>query len=217
MLFKFHLVLLWPLALLMQRRWRMLGGFCAMAAGEIGLSLWLGGIRGAATYVALLRNKSLDHLAPSPQLMISYQGLLANLDIQAAWAPYALIGAVVLVFLWAVRAAPLWRMFALMALASLFVAPHVYGYDGTLLLLPVWLIIFESVRPATRIAATLFSTPIPFGFALADKPYAIVASASLLLLLILVAAETIAKQGNRGPAFSGKSAALPGVAPSGTS
>ena len=36
MLFKFHLILLWPLALLVQRRWRMLGGFCAMAAGTEG-------------------------------------------------------------------------------------------------------------------------------------------------------------------------------------
>jgi len=191
MLFKFHLILLWPLALLVQRRWRMLGGFCAMAAGEIGLSLWLSGMRGTTTYVALLRNKSLDHLAPSPQLMISYQGMLANLDIQAPWAVYALIAAVVLIFLWVARTAPLWRLFALTALASLFIAPHVYAYDGTLLLLPIWLIIFTSVQPATRIAATLFSTPMPFGFALAGKPYAIVASASMLALLLLVASETI--------------------------
>ena len=202
MLFKFHLILLWPLVLLVQRRWRMLGGFCAMAAGEIGLSLWLGGMRGATAYIALLRNKSLDHLAPSPQLMISYQGMLANLNVPAPWAAYALLAAVVLIFLWAARTAPLWRLFALTALASLFIAPHVYGYDGTLLLLPIWLIVSESLQPAARIAARLFSTPFPFGFALAGKPYAIVASASLLALLLLVAGETIRERHTRTPQSS---------------
>jgi len=189
MLIKFHLVLLWPLALLLQRRWRMLGGFCAMAGAEAAVSLALGGVRGAQTYVALLRNKSLEHLSPSPELMISYQGLAANLGITSFWAPAVMVAAVLAIFALAVFKAPLWRMFCLSALASLLIVPHVYGYDASLLLLPVWLAIFESVRPASRIAATLFSTPIPFGFALAGKPYAIVASASMLVVFLIFASE----------------------------
>lgn len=82
-------------------------------------------------------------------------------------------------------------MFAVTAMASLFIVPHVYAYDGCLLLLPIWLMIFESAQPVTRIAATLFSTPIPFGFALADKPYAVVASMSMLATLLLAASEAI--------------------------
>src|SRR5208283_650713 len=46
MLIKFHLILLWPVALLLQRRWRMLGGFCAVALAEVCLTLALGGMQG---------------------------------------------------------------------------------------------------------------------------------------------------------------------------
>lgn len=189
MLIKFHLILLWPVALLLQRRWKMLGGFCAAAAVEAGLSLALGGTEGARSYVALLRNKSLDHLSPSKELMISFQGLAENLSIDSAVAIGAIILAIFLIFAFAVYKAPLWKMFAVTAVASLLVAPHVYGYDATLLLLPFLLTIFHSQLPGARIAATLLCTPLPFGFALAGKPYAAVSSASLVVLLVLLAWE----------------------------
>ncbi|HEX5228480.1 MAG TPA: glycosyltransferase family 87 protein [Bryobacteraceae bacterium] len=189
MLMKFHLILLWPVALLVQRRWRMLAGFCATALALVGICVALGGINSLRVYAALLQNKSLDHLSPSPELMISFQGMLANLGIETPWASGLLIAAAVVVFLWSVRTAPLWRMFALTAAASLWIVPHVYGYDASLLLLPILLTIFRSAAPASRIAATLLSTPIPFGFALAGRPWAIVSSASLAIFLVLLAVE----------------------------
>jgi hypothetical protein len=121
--------------------------------------------------------------------MISFQGLLPNLGIDARWLSALLVSAAVLVFLWSVRAAPLWRLFALTAVASLWIVPHVYGYDASLLLLPILLTIFRSAAPASRIAATLLSTPLPFGFALAGKPWAIVSSASVAIFLSLLASE----------------------------
>jgi hypothetical protein len=189
MLMKFHLILLWPVALLVERRWRMLAGFCATALALLGICAALGGIGSLRLYAALLQNKSLDHLSPSPELMISFQGLLANLGIEIPWVGALLVGAAVVVFLWSVRAAPLWRLFALTAVASLWIVPHVYGYDASLLLLPILLTIFRSAAPASRIAATLLSTPIPFGFALAGKPWAIVSSASVAIFLVLLASE----------------------------
>ncbi|MGA3187330.1 MAG: glycosyltransferase family 87 protein, partial [Bryobacteraceae bacterium] len=187
MLIKFHLILLWPVALLLQRRWKMLAGFCAMAAGEAFVSLALGGMKGARTYAALLQNKSLDHLSPSKELMISFQGLTENLGITSPPAIAAVIGVIFLIFLFAVYKAPLWKMFAVTAVASLLVAPHVYGYDATLLLLPFLLTIFNSQLTGAKIVATLLCTPLPFGFALAGKPYAVVASASLVIFLLLLA------------------------------
>lgn len=187
MLIKFHLILLWPVALVLQRRWKMLAGFCVAALAEACLSLALGGIEGARTYLALLRNKNLDHLSPSKELMISFQGLAENLGIESPVATAAIILAIFVTFVFAVYRAPLWKMFAVTAIASLLVAPHVYGYDATLLLLPFLLTIFRSQLPAVKIAATLLCTPLPFGFALAGKPYAIVSSASLLILLALLA------------------------------
>jgi hypothetical protein len=187
MLIKFHLILLWPVALLIERRWKMLGGFCAAAAAEALVSLALGGMEGARAYVALLRNKSLDHLSPSKELMICYQGLMENLGIESPVAAVGIIVGVLLVFGYAVHRAPLWKMFAVTAVASLLVAPHVYGYDATLLLLPFWLTIFNAQLAGAKIAATLLCTPLPFGFALAGKPYAIVSSASMVILLVLLA------------------------------
>lgn len=204
MLVKFHLILLWPVALLVQRRWRMLSGFCATAVVLLGICVALGGVGSLRLYAALLANKSLDRLSPSPELMISYQGLVTNLGIEARWAVAVLIGAVIVVFLWSVRAAPLWRLFAITAAASLWIVPHVYGYDASLLLLPILLTIFRSGHAGSRIAATVLSTPIPFGFALAGKPWAIVASASLAIFLLLLASErrwdspAELKFGNRG-------------------
>ncbi len=115
MLMKFHLILLWPVALLVQRRWRMLAGFCAAAAALVAICTALGGGHSLRVYAALLQNKSLDHLSPSPELMISVQGLLANLGVEARWSSALLTGAVILVFVWSVRAAPLWRLFAITA------------------------------------------------------------------------------------------------------
>jgi hypothetical protein len=187
MLIKFHLILLWPVALVIQRRWKMLGGFCAAAVAEAGLSLALGGMEGARNYVALLRNKSLDHLSPSKELMISFSGLTENLGIDSPVATAGLILGIFAIFVFAVYKAPLWKMFAVTAVASLLVAPHVYGYDATLLLLPFLLTIFYSQFAGAKIAATLLCTPLPFGFALAGKPYAIVSSASMVIYLGLLA------------------------------
>ena len=98
MLIKFHLILLWPLALLLTKRWRMFAGFSAMAAIEIAISPALGGEQGTHNYVALLTNKSLDRLSPSPELMISQQGLTENLNIHAPWAMAAILTIVIIVF-----------------------------------------------------------------------------------------------------------------------
>jgi len=187
MLIKFHLILLWPVALVLQKRWKMLAGFCAMASGEACVSLALGGTAGVRTYIALLRNRNLDRLSPSKELMICFQGLTENLGIQSPVAIGAIIGTILLIFVFAVYKAALWRMFAVTAVASILVAPHVYGYDATLLLLPFLLTIFNSQLAGAKIWATLLCTPLPFGFALAGKPYAIVASASLVVFLVLLA------------------------------
>jgi hypothetical protein len=189
MLVKFHLILLWPVALIVQRRWRMLAGFCATAVALAGICAALGGIGSLKTYWDLLHNQSLDRLSPSPELMISVQGTLSNLGVNGTWATGAVIGAVVLVFLWSVRHAPLWRTFGLTAEASLWIVPHVYGYDASLLLLPILLTLYRSTSPVSRGFATLLTTPIPFAFSMAEKPWTVVSSMSVLVFFLLLARE----------------------------
>ncbi|MEO8050195.1 MAG: hypothetical protein ABI833_07235 [Acidobacteriota bacterium] len=123
--------------------------------------------------------------------MISYQGLAANLGIASPTFNVLLIATVILLLLWTVRGAPLWRMFAVTAVASETVVPHVYGYDATLLLLPIWLTIFMSRQPVSKVAATLLATPLPFLFGLAGNPWAIVSSASLLVFFAVLTYEKV--------------------------
>lgn len=186
MLFKFHLVVLWPVAMLIQKRWRMFAGFCAVGAGEVLLSLALGGMAEARLYVAMLGDKTLDRAFISEPLMVSYQGFLANLGIESMWVAALMIAGILVLFLRAIVNGPI---FVIAPLASLLVVPHVYAYDTALLLAPILFTIFQSKNKAARIGAALLATPIPFGFALADKPWAIVASASLMVFFIIIAAD----------------------------
>jgi hypothetical protein len=68
------------------------------------------------------------------------------------------------------------------------VAPHVFMYDSTLIVLPALLIYFHGSGFRTRIAATLFFVPIPYLLQLADKPWtmapSLVVSALLISLLL---------------------------------
>jgi alpha-1,2-mannosyltransferase len=183
-LIKFHLFLLWPVALLIQRRWRMMLGACAAVAAECLVSLWLSGTHGIAEYVQLLRNKDIERLNPSPELMIDLQGLAINLHIDALLFRALLVGVVILLVAAACWRAPLWRWMAAASTGSLLVAPHVYGYDAGLLLLSIWLAIFMSTDKWKRIAATLICTPIPFLMNLAGPPWAATTPIALLLFLI---------------------------------
>ena len=143
-LIKFHLFLLWPLALLIQRRWKMLAGACVSVAMEALVSLLLAGPGGIAKYVALLRMSDLRHLSPSPELMIDARSIALNLGIDNLAVTGLLIAAAVLLTVAACWRAPLWRAVAAASAGSLLVAPHVYGYDAGLLLAGLWLAMFES-------------------------------------------------------------------------
>jgi hypothetical protein len=190
-LIKFHLFLLWPLALLMQKRWRMLAGACLAAVVEVSISLALAGPEGMAKYFRLLRMSDLRHLNPSPELMINVRGLALNLGMDSGLENVAVTGLLtaVVVILTAVACwrAPLWRCIAAASAGSLLVVPHVYGYDAGLLLAGLWLAIFESGEPGAarwpRITATVLLTPLPLLLGLAGSPWAAATPLALLAFL----------------------------------
>ena len=187
-LLKFHLFLLWPAMLLIQRRWRMLAGACAAVAAEVLLSLALAGPSGLTKYVALLRMTDLRHLSPSPELMVNARGIALNLGIDNIGVIGLVALAAVILTLAACWRAPLWRAIAAASAGSLLVAPHVYGYDMGLLLAGLWLAMFESGTQSPsrwpRIAAAVLLTPIPMLLSLAGSPWA---SATPLALLAFLA------------------------------
>jgi Glycosyltransferase family 87 len=186
-LIKFHLFLLWPLALLIQRRWRMLAGACAAAAVELLVSLALGGPSGIARYAALLRMKDLRNLNPAPELMINTRALALNFGTDNTAVAGLLIAAVVILTGVACWRAPLWRWVAAACAGSLLVSPHAYGYDAALLLVALWLAVFQNKAKGPRITATLLLTPLPFLAGLGGSPWAATAPLALLAFLTSLA------------------------------
>jgi hypothetical protein len=171
---KFHLVLFLAPAMLLGRRWKMFGGFAGMGAFLVAWCYVLGGTKGLETYAALLRSNDLQRLNSSPDLMISVQGLLANLHadfegLRVALALAALAAAAMVLK----NRQPLWRWMSLSITASLFAAPFAYGYDAAIMVLPVWLVQAYSRRTSTRIAFAAFATPLPFLAGLAGSPWSI--------------------------------------------
>ena len=183
-LIKFHLFLLWPLAIVIQKRWRMLFGAIAAAAIEILVSWWLAGTGGLREYYQLLQKKDLEHLNPSPELMINVHGLALNLGTDSLLIRGLLVAMVVALTAAACWRAPLWRWIAAASAGSLLVPPHVYGYDAGLLLLSLWLAIFVCTDKPTRLAATLLCTPVTFLMTLAERPWAAATPLALLLFLV---------------------------------
>ncbi len=183
LLVKFHLTPLWVVAMAAQRRWKMLAGFAAVGAAAGGASLAAVGVGGLRTYAALLQNRELAWLSPSPEFMIGLAGLASNLGITSAVARGVGTAAIVAVFAAAVWRAPLWRWYGLSTVASLLAAPHAYGYDAAMLLLGLWLAVFQEGSRTTKILAVWLCTPAPFAFTLMGRPWAAISSISLLAML----------------------------------
>ena len=191
MLIKFNLVLLLPLALLVTRRWRMLQGFSFAAAGLAAFSALVLGADGLRLYFQMLSSSEFPKLNPTPELMINLQSLAAHLGMNG---PAFLVMATIVVLGagWiAMREAPLWRSLSATFVAALLVAPHVYAYNGALLLLPTWLAIFQSTFRWTRIATGIYTLPVLFLLRLAGEHGAIVTPLCLLGWLAALTAESL--------------------------
>jgi hypothetical protein len=174
-LMKFHLVLFLAPAMLISRRWKMFRGFATTGAVLLAWCYALGGMEGLETYVALLRNKDMERLNPTPELMISIQGLLANLQVDFEALRIAAGALILIAAAMALRKRqPLWRWLSLSITASLFAAPHVYGYDAAMMVLPIWLVQAYCTRTAVRVAFAAFATPLPFLAGMAGSPWSIV-------------------------------------------
>jgi hypothetical protein len=184
---KFHLVLLWPVALLLQRRWRMLAGFTATSSLLAVVSVAMVGISGTRAYIELLLKPS--PVSPSPDFMLSFPGLLMNLGIDSMAAKGFLAAAIFGLFVVGLRQAGMARLYTVTTAASLALVPHAYGYDAARLLLPIWLVFFYSQWRVTRLAAVMMATPFVYSFTLLGRPWAAVGSLATLAFLLLLAIE----------------------------
>jgi hypothetical protein len=178
-----HLLLLFPVALIVQKRWRMLAGFALGGAVEAGISLALAGIGGAKVYLAFLRNQE-GHLTPNPERMLNVHGMMVNLGLESPAIRFALVAAVVVCAIVIARRSEWWEALVAAQIGTILIAPHVFMYDSCLVVLPALLVYFKQSGIAARVAATVFFVPFPYLLQLADKPWTIAPSLAILSLLL---------------------------------
>lgn len=189
-LVKFHLLLLFPLAMLARKRWRMLAAFAGIGLVEAAISFALIGVSGFLQYYRLLTRSDLQALTEGRWAMLDVQALVLNAGLSSGWWALPLLLMVVGLVLVACRRAPLWRWFSAAATGSLLISPHVYKYDATLLLLPILLVIFHSKSKFSRIAAATAVIPIPYFLTVAGPPIAAIPALTLLTFLTALSYES---------------------------
>jgi hypothetical protein len=186
-LFKFHLLAGLVIGLAAGRRWRILGGFAVGAFAFAAASSVLAGPAGLRAYLALLTDKTLAGLSPGRAQMTCWEGLTANLAGGAWLAAAAVALCLVLAVLCAWRA-PLWRVVAAGLPLGLYMAPHVYLYDLSSMLLCLLLASEKGRPPVLRSAAFLLAGPYAFGMLLLDPPWAVVRAFLIPIFLAVLAA-----------------------------
>lgn len=170
LLVKFHLAIGPAAALLAVRRWRAAGAFLSGCVLLAGFNFALSGRQGAALYARLLMDPATEGLYPAPEKLASLQGLAANLPLPAVLV-YAAAGLPVLVFTVLAFRGGAWRRQCAAAQAGvLYLTPHVYLYDWSVLA-PALLTSANSRNPAWERGLSLFLLSPFAAAALLGSPY----------------------------------------------
>lgn len=179
-LIKWNIVLLLPLFLLAQKKWKAIATFLLVAAVEVLASVWLAGPEGAKNYFWMLRGNYADYLASE---MPSLRGLLLLLKFPNS--PVLLVvAAAVVMLLWTSRRLEIPAAFAVGVAASVFLTYHTMLYDLLFFFLPI-LVFQQQLQSGWKAGATvLFISPIPN---LIGK-FMLAATAALFFAAILKAA-----------------------------
>lgn len=185
-LVKFHLMLLWPLALLMQKRWRALAGFATAGAIGVFWSVALIGLSGIGPYIRVLTTTQMKELAPSIYKHINVEAFLANFDVRAPTIVLVLDAAFACFALMKLRKSELPKFYSGTLAATVVVSPHVFGYDATMLLLPLWLSISRARSRFLRYFAGVAASPVLVSLLLFHKPMPALVSLSLALFAVLL-------------------------------
>ncbi|MBI4889203.1 MAG: DUF2029 domain-containing protein [Acidobacteria bacterium] len=183
-LVKFHLLLGLAAGLLLGRKWKPLQGFALAGLALAAIGLLLGGVEGSLVYYRMLTNPNLTGLSPGAEMMTNLQALAANLHLSRWWfyLPAGLAAAACLAL--ALRGGELWRWYGASMVCGLWLAPHIYAYDASILLPAFWLGMTESRSRWPLVAAALYLAPVAIWFNLAGPPWSMANSALLLHYLV---------------------------------
>jgi len=176
---KFHLLLLVPIALVVQRRWRILSGGFAAALILLTISFVSDGLDWPQRYLAALNGQN-----PHPEYMPNLHSLwilLGRADFVVEGILSAGVTAAVAYLAWKVADYEL--VFAFALIGSLLVSVHSYTQDCLYLLLSLAIIMRKSFSKPARELTELAASPIPYFCLLAGAPFNIFMPGLLLCIL----------------------------------
>jgi hypothetical protein len=127
---KFHLLLLLPVLIVSQRRWRFLGGLASGGAILFALSFLPGGLNWPVKYAALLRNPIGN---PWPESMPNIHGLTFALPASDVWERIGYLAVLGLTWV-ACRGRSFEYGLAAVLVGGVLVAPHAYLSDCAMLI-----------------------------------------------------------------------------------
>lgn len=183
-LMKWHLILLFPLAFVVRRQWKMLAGFATTAGAVVSFSLLTGGVAGLRNYYLLMTSKFAGSGLRAPQAMLNVFAIPASLGWESLAPGLVLAGLVILSVCWIwLITKENWLWFSATAVGSILVVPHVYVYDVSALLIVIWLVFANARTPFLRRYLLWMGLPVPYLMVAFPPPYSAIAAISLLFFL----------------------------------
>lgn len=187
---KIHLFALVPVVLLINQRWKVLGGGASAGVVLAAISFLSDGWDWPRRYLVLLSNPELH---PGPDHMPTLRGLIFAVTggESQAWL-IALSTLVVLALLWIAWRSSVEFGLAFALVGGLLIGYHAYLQDCMILLLTFVLVLEHSRSPALRGAIALAISPPVFLLLLGGKPWnAAVPIALLICMTLAVIALTV--------------------------
>ena len=182
---KYHLVVLVPLVVLAQRRWRMAAGAVAAGAVMLAASFLVAGVSWPGQYWAAMADPGIQQaVSRMPNLYALLRPLPFGLEMD--WAAAVLVAATV--FLAARRASGFAGPLALALVGSLLVSPHTYLADCALLLPALIIATGTGVRGGKRLSAIALASPVPWFLLQLPVPLPTVTRLLMVALVYTVAA-----------------------------
>jgi alpha-1,2-mannosyltransferase len=187
-LIKPHLLLLFPLWMILCGRWRMLAGFVAGASALVGAVTLAIGHDWFRNYLNLLLHGQTE-LGHAPDKMINVYSLAANFGIQSRLFSPALVAIILALAVLGLRNASAWIAIGIAAAGSILISPHALGYDATILLLPIWIVVTRPARKAAIYSALLLCAPVTFLATLAPQPWRCIPALAVFTFFLALVAE----------------------------
>lgn len=157
-LVKWNTILAFPLAFLVQKRWRTLAGFSAVAVAEVATSVWITGLAGVRDYLELSSDPAAHFWSAT---MPCVRGILLALGTPQALA-FGVAALAVGLFLWKLRDLDWETTYAAASSVGVFLAFHTMGYDLALAVVGI-AILFDRLSAGWKgPVVVFFLSPIPY-------------------------------------------------------